>query len=102
MTLQKWLPEPNAHYQRRIGKTLEELGELTAVLGRCAIQGIESIDPSSGESNRYRLEKEIADVMAQCEETINVLNLNFAFIGLRIVEKMRQMEEWELLLLTND
>jgi hypothetical protein len=43
-----WKPDDNPRQARRIGKTLEELGELTAVLARISIQGMDAVDPASG------------------------------------------------------
>lgn len=82
---------------RRTGKSLEELGELIAVLARVIIQGIDEVDPGSGKTNRVRLENETADVLVQCHRTIEALGLNRPRIELRCTEKDRQMIEWESL-----
>lgn len=92
-----WVPDDNPHQARRIGKTGEEVNELGSVLFRISIQGIDSVDPSSGKTNRQRLLEESADVYAQLD-----CNMDAIFsakerneIYLRAIEKRRQMAEWE-------
>ena len=93
--LTKWTPTTNLTMLRRMGKLIEELNELGVVAARCIIQGIDDIDPGSGLVNRERLEKELADVMAQCIVTIEKLGLNQEFIKARTEDKTEQMAEWE-------
>lgn len=93
--LSKWTPTTDLMMLRRMGKLIEELGELQAVAARCIIQGIDEIDPSSGKTNRVRLEHETADVIAQCFTTIKALGLDNDAIQKRAHEKQRQMAEWE-------
>lgn len=95
--LQPWHVETDSQRLRRFGKTLEELGELQAVVARCIIQGVDEIDPSSGKVNRKRLEEEIADVHAQLFLLRRTFNLDDEFIGQRSVDKMDQMHTWERL-----
>lgn len=93
--LTKWTPTTNLMMLRRMGKLGEELAELSVVTNRCIIQGIDEIDPGSGIVNRERLEKELADVLAQCNVTIEKLGLNQEFIKARTEDKIEQMAEWE-------
>lgn len=95
--MRKWVPTTDLMMLRRMGKLSEELGELQAVAARCIIQGIDETDPASGMSNRYRLEFEIADVLAQCRVTIEMLELNRVTIHNREAVKVDQMIEWEAL-----
>ena len=95
MALQKWIPDADPHQARRVGKTLEELGEAVAVLARISIQGLESVDPGTGKTNRQRLQDELADVKAQIECTERSLKLDTAYMATRSAEKVRQMAEWE-------
>lgn len=92
-----WKPDENPHQARRIGKTGEEVSELASVLFRISIQGIDSIDPSSGKTNRQRLLEETADVMAQCDCNMHSLFTweERQFVNHRALEKRRQMAEWE-------
>lgn len=90
-----WVPDTTPHQKRRVGKTIEELGELLGVLGRLDIQAIDAIDPGSGKTNRQRVQEEIADVMAQLPLTIDAFALNREEIAHRIARKQDQMREWE-------
>ena len=90
-----WAPDTTPHQQRRVGKTVEELGELLGVLGRLQIQAIDAIDPSTGKTNRQRIREEIADVLAQLPLTIKSFGLDQREIDERVSEKTRQMIEWE-------
>lgn len=65
MALTKWTPTTDLMTLRRLGKTCEELGELVAVLGRTICQGLDGVDPATGEGNIERITKESADVIAQ-------------------------------------
>jgi hypothetical protein len=94
-TVTKWMPTTDRMLQRRMGKTGEKLGELSAVTNRILIQGIDEIDPSSGKTNRHRLEDEIADVYAQLDENISRLGLNVELIEQRRQVKRGYMQEWE-------
>ncbi len=90
-----WIVTTDPKSLRRLGKTIEEMGELIAVLGRVIIQGIDEVDPSSGDTNRLRLRKEMADVLAQVELTGNWFGISGELVGDRMTEKLRQMAEWE-------
>ena len=53
--LQKWVPTTNLMNLRRLGKTGEEVNELGAICARCIIQGLDGIDPKTGEMNLDKL-----------------------------------------------
>lgn len=91
----KWVPTTDLLILRRMGKLMEELGELSSVAARCIIQGIDEIDPASQDSNRIRLEQEIADVYAQLDETVTLLALDWRYIRDRRLGKRERMAEWE-------
>lgn len=93
--MNKWTPTTNLMMLRRMGKLQEELAELSSVAARCIIQGIDEVDPGSGQINRMRLEHELADVLAQCECTIESLSLDKLKINRRAHQKRGQMAEWE-------
>lgn len=93
--ISRWVPDDNPRQARRVGKTLEELGELVAVLARIDIQGLDSTDPGTGKTNRQRLQEELADVQAQIGLTVLTLDLDQDYMARRTAEKIRQMGEWE-------
>ncbi len=96
--MQRWIPDDNPHQARRIGKTLEECGELSAVLARISIQGASAIDPASGKTNLRRLMEEMADVQAQIELTMQFFDISGnegSSFAARVYDKKRQMYEWE-------
>lgn len=95
MAMSKWVPTTNLMMLRRMGKLGEELNECGVVANRCIIQGIDEVDPGSGDVNRLRLEKEIADVYAQLDETVMRLGLRTDFIEERRALKRGYMQEWE-------
>jgi NTP pyrophosphatase (non-canonical NTP hydrolase) len=93
-----WHVETDAYRIRRLGKSLEELGELVSVLARCLIQGVDEIDPSSGEVNRMRMQKETADVLTQVGGLTETFNLDMGAILERVQDKKASMDKWEELL----
>ncbi|MCB2071195.1 MAG: hypothetical protein KDF67_17050 [Ottowia sp.] len=95
MAVTKWIPESDPMVLRRVGKTGEECAELAKVCSRITIQGLDGVDPVTGISNREALAKEIADVIAQCDVTVQALGLDMDAIDARSVDKKRQMREWE-------
>lgn len=100
MALSKWIPESDPKVLRRVGKTGEECADLSKVCSRITIQGLDGVDPASGESNREALAKEIADVIAQCDVCIDALALDWDAIRRRVREKVEQMREWEAMFST--
>jgi NTP pyrophosphatase (non-canonical NTP hydrolase) len=95
MAMNKWTPETDPMILRRVGKTGEECAELSKVCSRITIQGLHGMDPATGNSNLRELAKEVADVLAQCEVTIQALGLPREFIESRVAIKVQQMAEWE-------
>lgn len=83
---------------RRMGKLGEELNECGKAANRIIIQGIDGVDPKTGITNKDELAKEIADVLAQCECSIEALKLDRVFIAQRKQEKIEQMDDWEAVL----
>lgn len=73
-----WRPETDLLRLAVLGKLLEELGECTAIVSRCLIQGIDEGDPETFVPNRTSLEKEIADVrmaIRHAEEHFSLVRL---------------------------
>jgi hypothetical protein len=59
-----WKPEADPVNLAILGKLSEELGELSGIVSRCIIQGIDGREPRSDVANRAALQDEIADVAA--------------------------------------
>lgn len=95
MEMNPWTPEQNVLFLRRLGKTVEELGELVAVLGRSICQGVAGVDPVTGEGNIERMEKESADVIAQISCNVEAFQLDHSAMTGRAIAKTVQMGEWE-------
>lgn len=93
-----WHVETDKFRIRRLGKALEELGELTSVLARCIIQGVDEVDPSSGEVNRLRMQKEGADVYTQLSHLVDAFDLDQSDMLDRIGYKTDSMATWEKLI----
>jgi NTP pyrophosphatase (non-canonical NTP hydrolase) len=93
--MNRWVPDADPHQARRIGKTLEELSELANVLARISIQGLDSIDPASGKTNRRRMLEETADVLAQLDCNVRAFDLDRDEMWDRQERKTAQMAEWE-------
>lgn len=93
--LTKWQVVTDPLTLRRLGKSCEELGELVAVLGRTICQGLDGVDPASGETNILRMQKESADVLTQIECNVRAFKLDAEFICSRAADKFGQMSEWE-------
>lgn len=68
-----WHPITDTVDLKHLGKLGEELGEATAAVSRCIIQGVDEEDPVTGRLNREWLEDELADVIAN----INLVALRF-------------------------
>ncbi len=89
-----WHPITNVVDLKTIGKLSEELGELSAIVGRCIIQGVNEAEPVTGVVNRIALENEIADVVANIELVMKRFNLDEARIEVRALKKIEQLKIW--------
>lgn len=93
-----WQVTTDPKLLRRMGKTIEEAGELVNVAGRVIIQGIDEIDPGTGKSNRARLLDELADMQAQIDCTCQLLfssNEDSLYFHERLRRKKANMADWE-------
>lgn len=97
-----WHVEEDKFRKRKLGKSLEELSELSCVLARCLIQGVDEVDPSSGKVNRVRMQEEVADVYAQLNLLVLAFKLNEEEISERIVDKINSMKKWEQLIIEEE
>jgi NTP pyrophosphatase (non-canonical NTP hydrolase) len=93
--MEPWVSALTPHQARRVGKTIEELGELLAVLGRLTIHNLDDIDPGTGKTNRQRMHEETADVLAQLLCNDPAFAMDTAFMDERMTEKVNLMRQWE-------
>ena len=93
-----WQVEADKSIIRRLGKLCEELNECGSAASRAIIQGVDSVSPDTGKTNRQWLLEELADVQAQIGCTLLHLGLDQDFLARRVAHKMKQMDEWEDLL----
>lgn len=89
-----WHPIKDAVQLKTLGKLGEELGECSAAVSRCIIQGVEGLEPVTGKSNRQWLEEEIADVIAGISLATELFNLDEAAIRARAAKKVEQLRAW--------
>lgn len=95
MEYQPWRPETDSQNLRVMGKCLEELGELTAALSRCIIQGIHEREPVTLKPNIEWLEEEIADVQVNLSLLIERFNLDTSRMTDRMCEKKPKLQRWQ-------
>lgn len=98
LQISAWHVETDKLRLRKLGKALEELSELSNVLARCIIQGVDEIDPSSGKVNRKRMQDEVADVFTQLAGLIDTFELDHAELIARSKYKKDSMDTWERLI----
>lgn len=94
----KWIPITNLVDLAHLGKLGEEAGELSSIVSRCIIQGIDEADPETGKRNRYALEEEIADVMAMSALAIERFGLDYIRILERNKRKQNMKRAWHAML----
>lgn len=89
-----WRPATDAVEVALFGKALEELGELTAIVSRCLIQGVNEREPSTGKLNKSALAEEIADVLAMCEVIMYFNGIKQSHMDRRIKVKRDNFHKW--------
>jgi NTP pyrophosphatase (non-canonical NTP hydrolase) len=90
----KWIPMTDLQALAALGKLAEECGELSAIIARCIIHGIEEKDPETGEVNAIALKKEIADVQGLSKLVVRHFGMDPAAIAERAEKKYRMKVEW--------
>lgn len=91
-----WSPLKDPNEIKLIGKTLEELGELTQALSRSLIQGINEEMPDSKKTNRVWVEEEIADSLAMIYILMAVFKLNNDKMSDRARKKIAFFNSWDI------
>lgn len=94
VALNPWHPMTDPVDLKTLGKFAEELGECTAAVSRCIIQGINEAEPVTGVVNREWLENEIADVTAGAQLAAERFNLNEDRMRERMTQKKKRLREW--------
>lgn len=94
----KWIPTTDPVDLAHLGKLGEETAELSAIVSRIIIQGIDENDPETNKPNRQALAEEIADVFAMAELAIDRFDLDFKMISLRRSRKVQMKREWHRML----
>lgn len=89
-----WHPMADSVDLKHLGKLGEELGECSAAVSRCLIQGIDKAEPVTGKPNREWLEDEIADVAANMELVAARFGLDKERIAERAQRKVAQLRTW--------
>lgn len=87
-----WTPEQDPLVLALLGKFLEELGELQAILARCLIQGLNESNPVTNKPNLETLGEELADVGAAGQ-------LLTAYLGLDRDPSLARRQEQKMLFL---
>lgn len=89
-----WHPITNPRDLKTLGKLGEELGECSAAVSRCIIQGIDEKHPHTGKVNRQWLEDEIADVLVNVAVVMERFNLDHERIDKRASAKEPLLRAW--------
>jgi hypothetical protein len=92
---QPWKPMTDSVDIRTLGKLGEESGELSQIICRSLIQGIDETDPKQNITNRVWLENEIADVFVNAQLVIERFNLDTDAIAVRMAEKEPKLRAWQ-------
>ena len=89
-----WQPMKSAIDLKHLGKLSEELGEGTAAVSRCIIQGIDEAEPVTGKINRIWLEDELADILANIALCIDHFGLDVERMERRSERKRDHLRQW--------
>ena len=92
--LNPWHPMTDMVDLKHLGKLAEELGEATAAVSRCIIQGIDEAEPETGKINRDWLQDELADVMAGILLVIERFKLDDIYMDDRTKRKLQHLKRW--------
>lgn len=96
----KWVPMTGIDLidAAHLGKLAEEAAELSGIIARIWIQGIDERDPETGKVNRHALTEEIADVLAMSELAVERLGLDAEYIEQRKRRKKAMKRAWHAML----
>lgn len=89
-----WHPMTDAVDLKCLGKLGEELGECSAAVARCIIQGVYEREPVTLKRNDTWLSEEIADVLANIDLVCVRFHLDRDWITDRADRKRAQLTLW--------
>lgn len=89
-----WHPIQDPVDLKHLGKLGEELGECSAAVSRCIIQGVDQTEPVTGKLNRTWLEDEIADVLGNAQLVMERFSLDAKRIRERAEDKVKRLRTW--------
>lgn len=89
-----WHPMSDPRDLKTLGKLGEELGEASAAVSRCIIQGIDEQEPVTRVVNRHWLEDELADVRVNMKLAIERFGLDEQRMAAREARKEKQLRGW--------
>lgn len=92
--LNPWVPITDRAQLRVLGKLGEELGEASAIVARCIIQGVDEREPVTGKLNREALENELADARATIAQVVAHYGLDERRMDEREARKRAHLDAW--------
>jgi NTP pyrophosphatase (non-canonical NTP hydrolase) len=96
--LSPWVPMSRAIDLKHLGKLGEELGEASAAVSRCIIQGIGECEPVTKKPNKEWLENELADVQANIALVTKQFGLDAERMAQRVAQKIEHLSAWHRML----
>lgn len=88
-----WIPERDPVIVAALGKMAEELSECAGRAARSIIQGLDGVDPDTGNTNDYELAREMADVYATFHAFLGVATQVPDMVGRRL-NKTEGFRRW--------
>lgn len=95
-----WQPEQDKIRLAALGKLLEELGEASAIVARCIIQGVDEGEPVTGKPNREALWQELADIKAATSIVEDVFDLPPMEMDVRVARKRLHLRMWHTMIMS--
>jgi len=89
-----WHPITNTVALKTLGKLGEEAGELSTIICRAIIQGLNGIDPRTGKTNFVLIQEEMADVIANMQLVGELIGADDVSIHERAEYKIGKLRTW--------
>jgi hypothetical protein len=84
----------SAEQLERLALLVEEMGEVSQVVGKIIRHGFESCHPNGGPTNREQLEKEIAHIAVAIRMLMNGRDLDEKRVVDHTIDKARSINPW--------